>query len=236
MSAGRDVERLTAQWLAEEAPARAPDRVLDAAGIQLDHTRQRRFAAIWREPMVISTGRLVAAAAVILLAVVAAGWIGRSTASTGQTQVVSSPTTAPASAAPTPTPAVTIASFRVARNAVCDAARPVFPPLNDQLAGVYDTSLSAAQRSAKIDVLNQIVIRAQALRQQLSALEVPPEIASDQTAVITRSEDVQAILEREIALLRAGKLSEAKELDVTTDPINRLAEQFEQRYGLSPCP
>jgi hypothetical protein len=65
---------------------------------------------------------------------------------------------------------------------------------------------------------------------------VPPEIASDQTAVITRSEDVQAILEREIALLRAGKLSEAKELDVTTDPINRLAEQFEQRYGLSPCP
>jgi hypothetical protein len=65
---------------------------------------------------------------------------------------------------------------------------------------------------------------------------VPPEIASDQTAVITRSEDVRAILEREIALLRAGKLSEAKELDVTTDPINRLAEQFEQRYGLSPCP
>jgi hypothetical protein len=56
------------------------------------------------------------------------------------------------------------------------------------------------------------------------------------TANATRSEDLQIILEQEILLLRAGKVSEAQQLDLLTDPINRQAEQFEQKYTLSPCP
>lgn len=47
MNAGPDVERLISSWLREEAPGRAPDRLLEAAGRTIDRTRQRRFAAWW---------------------------------------------------------------------------------------------------------------------------------------------------------------------------------------------
>ena len=49
MNAGHDVERLISDWLASEAPVRAPDRVLESAGNVIDRTKQRRFAAAWRE-------------------------------------------------------------------------------------------------------------------------------------------------------------------------------------------
>ena len=64
MNAGPDVERLIAAWLVEEAPGRAPDRVLASAGTVIDRTRQRRFLAAWREPMHMSMRGLAAAAAI----------------------------------------------------------------------------------------------------------------------------------------------------------------------------
>lgn len=63
MNAGPDVERLISGWLHEEAPGRAPDRILDAAGRTIDRTHQRRLGAAWRESM--SGMRGLAAAAVI---------------------------------------------------------------------------------------------------------------------------------------------------------------------------
>ena len=48
MNAGPDVEPLLSDWLDEEAPARAPDRILLTAADRLDHTRQWRFGVTWR--------------------------------------------------------------------------------------------------------------------------------------------------------------------------------------------
>jgi hypothetical protein len=104
MNAGPDVERLISTWLVEEAPERAPDRILGAAGTTIDRTKQRRFAA-WREPMLVSTSRLVAAAAIVIAAVVGAGLIGRSTAGAGDRPSASAPPTTAPLASPSFSPA-----------------------------------------------------------------------------------------------------------------------------------
>ena len=69
MNAGRDVERLIAGWLSEEAPGRAPDRILDAAGRVIDRTNQRRFVVAWRLPTMNPLARLAAVAVVAVVAV-----------------------------------------------------------------------------------------------------------------------------------------------------------------------
>lgn len=191
--------------------------------------------------MIISMGRLVAAAAIFLVAVVGAGLVGRASAPAGGGDVRPSPIPSPsASPSPIPSPSPstgpTVASYRTAHNAMCATARATSPNLNNQLEGIYDPKLTKAQRAAKIAVLQQIVDFGESLRSQTAAIPAPPEMKSDIAAVLARSEDNQAILEQEIGLLKAGKLSEAQQVDILTDPINRMAEQFEQKYNLDPCP
>ena len=114
MNAGPDVERQISDWLIEDAPAHAPDRILDEAARTIDRTKQRRLGAAWREPMNISLGRLAAAAAVVLAAIVGAGLLGRASASVAApatpTSAVGSPSpvTSPQST-PSPTPVVALA-------------------------------------------------------------------------------------------------------------------------------
>jgi hypothetical protein len=63
MNAGPDVERLIAGWLVEEAPGRAPDRILESTASVIDRTKQRRFGtALWAPMDVGVRGRAVAAA------------------------------------------------------------------------------------------------------------------------------------------------------------------------------
>ena len=62
MNAGRDVERLIADWFAEEAVLRAPDRVLEGAGRVVDRTKQRRLRVAWRTTRMPGSLRLAAAA------------------------------------------------------------------------------------------------------------------------------------------------------------------------------
>ncbi|HEX5012893.1 MAG TPA: hypothetical protein VFV72_01950 [Candidatus Limnocylindrales bacterium] len=62
MNAGRDVERLIADWFVEEAVLRAPDRILEDAGRVVDRTKQRRFGAAWRNPFMSAPLRVAAAA------------------------------------------------------------------------------------------------------------------------------------------------------------------------------
>lgn len=185
--------------------------------------------------MIISMGRLVAAAAVFVVAVVGAGLVGRASApGAGETNGSPVPVVSPSPSASPSAP--TIASYRAARNAMCATARAASPNLNDQLEGVYDPNLTKAERAAKIAVLQQIIEFGKSLRTQMAAIPAPPEMANDIAAVLARSEDNQAILEQEVVLLKADKLSEAQQVDLLTDPINRMAEQFEQKYSLMPCP
>jgi hypothetical protein len=69
MNAGRDVERLIADWFVEEAVLRAPDRVLEATGRVVDRTKQRRFGVAWRSRLMSTPLRLAAAAVVGVLMV-----------------------------------------------------------------------------------------------------------------------------------------------------------------------
>ena len=99
MNARRDVERVIADWLIEEAPGRAPDRILVNAGRAIDRTRQRRFAVAWREPMRLSLRGLAAAAAIG--AVLVGGTIFALRG--GPSGTVGGPAPAP-SASPSPSP------------------------------------------------------------------------------------------------------------------------------------
>jgi hypothetical protein len=106
MNAGPDVERLITGWLHNEAPKRAPDRILVDARTVIDRTRQRRFVAGWREPMFSMRG-LAATAVVVAVAVGIGGslyFLGRSGLGFGSS---SSPSPSMPSMSPTPRPTPT---------------------------------------------------------------------------------------------------------------------------------
>jgi hypothetical protein len=69
MNAGRDVERLIADWFVEEAVLRAPDRVIEGAGRVIDRTNQRRLGAAWRAIFMSAPLRVAAAAVIGALAI-----------------------------------------------------------------------------------------------------------------------------------------------------------------------
>jgi hypothetical protein len=68
MNAGRDVQRLISGWLEEEAPTRAPDRILTSAAHVIDNTKQRRA---WRAPWRLPMNPAIRVAAIALVAIVA---------------------------------------------------------------------------------------------------------------------------------------------------------------------
>jgi hypothetical protein len=72
MNAGRDIERTIAGWLIEEAPGRAPDRILDSTAKVIDRTKQRRFGAVWRALAPVPIRGLAAAAAIGVVVVLVA--------------------------------------------------------------------------------------------------------------------------------------------------------------------
>ena len=155
MNAGPDVERLISDWLVEEAPERAPDRILGEASRSIERTKQRRFGAVWREPMMLSTSRFVVATAIVIAAVVGAGWIGRSSAGVGNSSTTPVPP-APsgsrpaASAHPSPAPS----SAAVAPEAIPEGTYSTAPMKVSDIIGAMnaDTKLSAAQRTHLIDI------------------------------------------------------------------------------------
>ena len=84
MNAGPDVERRISDWLAEQVPSRAPDRILPTAFEQTRHTRQRRFGAAWRSISMNRTWQLATAAVVgILIIAVGAVFLGGSQSGVG---------------------------------------------------------------------------------------------------------------------------------------------------------
>lgn len=94
MNAARDVERLIAEWLVEEAAAPAPDRVLDAARWAVIQTRQRRLGVAIGGVMNLTIVRVAAAAAVLAIAIGSALWAFNRAV--------------PGPGGPTPAPSVTI--------------------------------------------------------------------------------------------------------------------------------
>lgn len=235
MNAGRDVERLIAGWLVEEAPARAPDRILADAGRTIDRTKQRRFTAAWREPMIISTGRLLAAAAVVLVAVVGAGWLGRSTAPSGQVPTSSQPI-----GSPTPSPSlssnVTLESYRAARNAVCRAAAQQLNPLKPRFLGVWDGSITPAQRADWVAGLRQFANGYDDMTAGLAEIDAPPDTAKDHAINIGQLRSETSLIRAIASYLEAHQDAQAQGVDQSTDPISQAVASWEQSLGLAQCP
>lgn len=237
MNAGPDVERLISDWLIEESPAHAPDRILDHAARTIDRTKQRRFSAAWREPMTISTPRLVAAAAIMIVAIVGAGWLGRSTAGVGQTSPSPTPLGTTASASPSPASIGTsLEAYRAARNAICTEGVRAKSQLSPRYARIFDSGASASQRADGIDALESFVSLAEGVNDQLAVLDVPTDLQSAHQANLTRFRDVAALIRHEIGLLRAGKLDQARAVDESIDTLIPPISLFEQENRLVGCP
>ena len=65
MNAGRDVERLIADWFVEEAVLRAPDRVLEETGRAIDQLQRRPLRLPWRTPTMTRFALLGATVALV---------------------------------------------------------------------------------------------------------------------------------------------------------------------------
>jgi hypothetical protein len=231
MNAGRDVERLIATWLVEEAPGRAPDRILANAAGTIDRTRQRRFLAAWREPVSIGLRGFAAMAAILILALIGAAWIGRSTASVG-----TAPTQIP-SPSPATTDGVTLAEYRAARDAVCDAAWPQRQALDARIGdGLTDPATPPAERATKLAALAEEMTFERNLANQVHGLAIPAALHTDEAVWWSTVDPALAIIEQEIALIQQGKYSEADAVDQAIVPLSSAAEAYESKYNLKPCP
>ena len=235
MNAGPDVERLISSWLVEEAPGRAPDRILDAAGRVIDRTNQRRFVAAWREPMYVTLRGLVAAGVVAAVVIGGAMFAFKGAPST---DVGASPTPS-ASAVASPDAATLLSEYRVAYSAICEAARAAPPVPNADLWDfevLYDPDMSAADRALSLAAGSAIADRIDAMADDIEALAPPPQIAAGHVAMITRTRDIVSLIRQEVELLRAGKLAEGKALDEATGPLSGEIAEFERTYALTSCP
>jgi hypothetical protein len=231
MIAGPDVERLISDWLIEEAPAHAPERVLDETTRTIDRTTQRRFGAAWREPMILTSSTLLTAAAIVLIAVVGAGVLGRMTAATGVgTLPAGSLVSSLSPSAPT------IESYRAARDAICARYGATGEPFKSQLPGIYDARTPSGQRSSKIDALTQFLRLSQSMAAELAKLTAPPQVAADQAADVAHFQEINLLIAQELPLLGAGQLAQAQAIDQSTNPLSKQIGTFESRYGLAACP
>ena len=229
MNAGPDVERSIAQWLVEESPGRAPDRILENAGSAIDRTKQRRFAVAWREPVTISMRGLALAAALVVIVVIGAGFVGRSTASVG---VQATPTPAATPQASASAPQVTLVAYRAARDAVCTANWAERNAIDARIGGDFFHPVTPAKIAAQRDMADF----RHRIADALDALEVPPSMIADEAASIARYRDTAAIIDQEVVLLDQGKYAEAETADLATAPLSQGIESFERQYGLQPCP
>jgi len=222
MNAGRDVERLISNWLDEEAPARAPDRILTSAALVIDHTKQRRA---WRMPWRLSTmnpiARLAGAALVGVVAVGVALFALRPSTNVGVTQTPGA-TSSPSAK----DPVSELQAYRNARNAVCAAVTA---------SPIRDVGATAAP-SAVIGFLRATIARGNDEMNQLEAINAPADIEAEHLANIQTGRDTLALLNHEVELLQANKIGEAATVDQATGSLGRLFEQFEAKYGLQSCP
>ncbi|HEY8168547.1 MAG TPA: hypothetical protein VIF84_07525 [Candidatus Limnocylindrales bacterium] len=112
MNAERDVERLLSDWLVEEAPSGAPDRIVLAASDRIDHTKQRRLGAAWRSGLMRVNWQLATAAVVgVLIIVLGAAWMMRPSGGVGGPVATPSPTPTAASSSSAVSPSATAANL-----------------------------------------------------------------------------------------------------------------------------
>lgn len=228
MNAGRDVERQISAWLTGEATDRSRDRVLAAVHQAVQRMPQRRFGAAWREPMYFSPARLAVMAAALVVAVVGGALIGRMTAPGG------SGGPAPATSAPGPSEDELLA-YRADRDAICNQYFAATEPLKEQLDGMYDSGLTEAELAAKVSALQQVRALLDAMTDELAELDAPDALAAAHAVAVSRSRDVNGLIDEVLRLIAEGDMAGAAAVDASTDALARSIEDFENSNGLAPC-
>ena len=237
MNAGPDVERLIADWLVEEAPARAPDRILDLAATVIDRTKQRRFAVAWREPMTLSIARFVAILAIATVVVGGgAAWIGRSTAGIGVPPPTEAPGVVPV-ATPGATPERADRSKAIGQHGTPSASRSTrgssrSTPQGDKL----HPTTTPADLPPSILILQQIIAVGDEEIPALAALAVPGALAAEHATDVGHHRDSVGLLRAALANLQAGKVAEAHAIGEATNTVSAAEEAFEAKYDLAGCP
>ena len=234
MNAGRDVERLVSKWLAEQAEVRAPDRVLDSSRRTIDRTVQRRWVAAWREPVTLTMTRLVALAATLAIAIGGAAWLGRATAP----GIGGTPTPMPVatSVSTSPAPAVTLATYQAARDEICVRYRFEINRRESGLDELYDPNLPAIDRTAKTATLVQLRDHLVAMVAELGAIPAPPELAAENTSQLGAYNSTLTLLSEVLTRLEKKKYTEARAMDLATDPFSRAIGAYETKHGFLSCP
>jgi hypothetical protein len=144
----------------------------------------------------------------------------------------------PASSAPVPSPTTsvpTLADYKAARDAVCGPLNAQLITLNDAGASFHPDT-NPGDIPATIANLDAIVALGTTEIAALSALDAPASIASEHAADVTRHGDSLALMSEAGAKLRAGDVTSALALANSTEPLSRLEEAFENKYGLAGCP
>ncbi len=234
MSDDRRFERDARAWL-EIGPTDAPDRVVQAALIEIDTTSQERdFGVPWRLPIMSMTSRLAAAAIVVVVAVGVAFVFFRPGASD-----VGSPSPSPqVTAAPTPSEAssVTVAAFKSARDAICTTGTAQRDQLKPRMIRVYAETATEAERADGIAAIDEFIVMDGPLLDELAALEAPPSLHDGHVANVQQFRD-QLTLVREISRrLHAGDFAGAQPIDETTDILVGEIQGWEQSYNFLACP
>jgi len=145
--------------------------------------------------------------------------------------------TVPATAEPSGTPDPSnMAAFRTARDFICTHAAVEADPLKERFVGIFDGSLTQAQRDDWIAALESFAaIQGDAI-DEIAALTPPAEIVDANAENITVFRDMNARILAIAAHLRAGDDASALEVDTSTNHLNDLISDFEVRNGLVRCP
>lgn len=181
--------------------------------------------------MYVTPLRLAGLAAVLAIALIGGGIIGRATGP------------ADAGALPTPVPstapsggAVTVDSYRIARNAVCSRHAAAAEPLKGQLDGIFDPETPAADRASKTQALLAIVSEIEAAIRGLQELEAPPALAAGHAAYITRYQDMALFIREVLSRINTGDLEGAASVDEAINTLNSPMLEFEENNQLVSCP
>ena len=233
MSDDRRFEREARAWL-ELGPTDAPDRVIEAALLDIDQTSQDRdFRVPWRLPIMSSSSRI---AAVVLIAVVATGaafvFLRPSPGNVGAA------TPSPSNAniqAPSPS-ALTVASFKFARDAICSQAVADRAPLETRYRKIFDGTATAAEQADGVNALREFVSFEAGILGNLAALEVPSDLRDGHLTYITQTRDILTLITYELKLLDAGDRASALAVDLSTDAIGSQAGAWEKSYNFLNCP
>ena len=240
MSDDQRFERDARAWI-ELGPVDAPDRVVEAAFVEIERTSQERDLRLpWRLPIVSPRLRL---AAVAIVAVVAVGVV--SSISRSPLPGVTGASPLPGATDANPTPSLAAAprasasvalAYTVDRDTICGQGKAARAPLLYPIDRMFGAGASAADRADGLVAFDAFITLSAGVLDQLTALTPPPDLVAGNTTNITQYADVLALLRYESTLLHAGDLTSARAVDLATEQISRNVSWWEIENHLTDCP